>query len=299
MTQQTIAFVGLGAMGAHSARRLAQAGFGVRGFDLRPEALQALAAAGGQPCASAAQAMQGAQHALLFVVNGNQAGQVIFGPQGLGGAAPAGTTIISCVTMAPAEAAELGRRCAERGWTFLDAPVSGGMVGAEKGTLTIMASGPAAAIEECRPILETIGSRLMVVGPKAGDGAMVKTINQLLCGVHLAAAGEAMALARRAGLDPQAVWDVVSQSAAGSWMLGNRGPRMVARSFDQPTSTVDIFVKDLGIVADVARGLRFPVPLAATALQSFLGASGAGHGQRDDAAVTLFYESFAPPTSGG
>ncbi len=299
MTQQTIAFIGMGAMGAHSARRLAQAGFRVQGFDVRAEALQALAAVGGHPCASAAQAMQGARHAVLFVVNGSQAAQVIFGPQGLDESAPEGTTIISCVTMAPTEATDLARRCAERGWTFVDAPVSGGTVGAEQGTLTIMASGPAAAIEQCRPIMETMGSRLVIVGPKAGDGAMVKTINQLLCGVHLAAAGEAMALARRAGLDPQAVWDVVSQSAAGSWMLSNRGPRMVARSFDQPTSTVDIFVKDLGIVADVARGLRFPAALAASALQSFLGASGAGNGSRDDAAVTLFYENFAPPKPGG
>jgi len=134
----------------------------------------------------------------------------------------------------------------------------------------------------------------MVVGSAPGQGAMVKTINQLLCGVHLAAAGEAMAMAERAGLDLQAVWDVVNFSAAGSWMMNDRGPRMVAQSFDAPTSAVDIFVKDLGIVVDVARELRFPAPLAATALQSFLGASGAGNGRRDDAAVMLYYAGFSP-----
>jgi 3-hydroxyisobutyrate dehydrogenase len=298
MNQQTIAFVGLGAMGAHSARRLAQAGHRVQGFDLRPEALQALAQVGGHPCASPAQSMQGARLAVLFVVNGKQAEQVIFGQQGLAEVAPAGATIISCVTMAPTEAADLGRRCDERGWTFLDSPVSGGTVGAERGTLTIMASGERQKIEDCRPIMEAMGQRLMIVGPRAGDGAMVKTINQLLCGVHLAAAGEAMAMAKRAGLDLQAVWDVVSKSAAGSWMLNDRGPRMVAGSFDTVTSAVDIFVKDLGIVADVARGMHFPAPLAATALQSFLGASGAGNGRRDDSAVMLFYEGFSPPKTG-
>jgi 3-hydroxyisobutyrate dehydrogenase len=295
MNTRTIAFVGLGAMGAHSARRLAQAGFQVKGFDVRPEALQALEQAGGQAAASAAEAMHGASHAVLFVVNGKQAEQVIFGANGLGESAPKGAKFLSCVTMAPTEAVDLARRCAEHSWTFLDTPVSGGTVGASAGTLTIMQSGDRQMIEDCRPIYEAIGQRLMYVGPNAGDGAMVKTINQLLCGVHLAAAGEAMALAKRAGLDLQAVWDVVSQSAAGSWMLNDRGPRMVAQSFDSPTSAVDIFVKDLGIVADVARTLHFPAPLAATALQSFLGSSGAGNGRRDDAAVMLYYEGFSPP----
>jgi 3-hydroxyisobutyrate dehydrogenase len=196
--------------------------------------------------------------------------------------------------MSPDEASALGKRCRERGWRFIDSPVSGGTVGAGSGTLTIMAAGEAQAIEDCRPIYETIGKRFMVVGSEPGQGAMVKTINQLLCGVHLAAAGEAMAMARRAGLDLQAVWDVVNFSAAGSWMLNDRGPRMVAQSFETPTSAVDIFVKDLGIVADVARSLRFPAPLAATALQSFLGSSGAGNGRKDDAAVMLYYEGFSP-----
>ena len=101
-------------------------------------------------------------------------------------------------------------------------------------------------------------------------------------------------MARRAGLDLQAVWDVVNHSAAGSWMLNDRGPRMVAHSFDSPTSAIDIFVKDLGIVVDVAREMRFPSPMAATALQSFLGVSGAGNGRQDDAAVMRYYEAFSP-----
>jgi putative dehydrogenase len=299
MKKQIIAFIGLGAMGSHSARLLAKAGFRVQGFDLRQEALQALSQAGGHACGSAAEAMRGASHALLFVVNGKQAEQVIFGPQGVGECAAAGATIMSCVTMAPDEAAAIGRRCHERGWSFIDSPVSGGAIGAERGTLTIMAAGAPQAIEDCRPIYEAIGQRLMIVGSAAGDGAMVKTINQLLCGIHLAAAGEAMAMAQRAGLDLQAVWEVVSQSAAGSWMLNDRGPRMVAQSFESPTSAVDIFVKDLGIVLDVARDMRFPAPLAATALQSFLGASGAGYARKDDAAVMLYYDGFSPAKSDG
>lgn len=299
MNKKTMAFIGLGAMGSNSARLLVQAGFRVQGFDLSADALRALSEAGGQACLSAAEAMDGASCALLFVVNGQQAEQVIFGPAGLleCQSAPAGATIMSCVTMSPGEAAGLGERCRAHGWRFIDSPVSGGTAGAKGGTLTIMAAGEAAAIEDCRPAYAAIGKRLMVVGSDPGQGAMVKTINQLLCGVHLAAAGEALAMAERAGLDLQAVWDVVNYSAAGSWMMNDRGPRMVAKSFDAPTSAVDIFVKDLGIVVDVARELHFPAPLAATALQSFLGASGAGNGRRDDAAVMLYYAGFAPPKS--
>lgn len=294
MNTKTIAFIGLGAMGSHSARRLAAAGYRVQGYDLRREALQALADAGGETASSVAEAMAGADYALLFVVNGKQAEQVIFGTSGIAESARPGLTIMSCVTMPPDQAASLGQRCRENGWRFIDSPVSGGTAGASRGTLTVMAAGDPAAIDDCRPIYATIAERLMVVGADPGQGAMVKTINQLLCGVHLAAAGEAMAMAKRAGLDLQAVWDVVNYSAAGSWMMNDRGPRMVAQNFDAPTSAVDIFVKDLGIVVDVARALRFPAPLAATALQSFLGSSGAGNSQRDDAAVMLYYAGFAP-----
>lgn len=291
---KTVAFIGLGAMGSHSARLLVEAKYRVQGYDLRPESLSALAEAGGTPCKMLADAIAGTSYALLFVVNGKQAEQVLFGAGGITETAPPGLTIMSCVTMAPDEAEDLGKRCAERGCRFIDSPVSGGTAGASRGTLTIMAAGDPAAIADCRDIYETIGKRLLIVGSSPGQGAMVKTINQLLCGVHLAAAGEAMAMAKRAGLDLQAVWDVVNYSAAGSWMLNDRGPRMVAQSFDKPTSAVDIFVKDLGIVVDVARMMRFPTPLAATALQSFLGASGAGSARRDDAAVMLYYDGFVP-----
>lgn len=299
MTGETVAFVGLGAMGSHSARLLAKAGFRVQGFDLREEALRALSEAGGHACASAAQAASGATRAVLFVVNGKQAEQVLFGPGGVCETAEPGLAILSCVTMSPDEASALGRRCAERGWRFVDSPVSGGTAGASRGSLTIMVAGEPAAVEQCRPVYAAIGQRIMIVGTEPGQGAMVKTINQLLCGVHLAAAGEAMAMARRAGLDLQAVWDVVNHSAAASWMLNDRGPRMVAGNFDSVTSAVDIFVKDLGIVADVARALRFPAPLAATALQSFLGASGAGNAGKDDSAVMRYYEGFSPRNPAG
>jgi 3-hydroxyisobutyrate dehydrogenase len=191
--------------------------------------------------------------------------------------------------MSASDARGLATRCAERGLVFVDAPVSGGVAGAAAGTLSIMAAGPADALEACAPVFAAMGGKVLNVGRQAGQGSTFKTINQLLCGVHLAAAGEAMAMAARAGLDAHQVFDLVSESAAASWMLRDRGPSMVARSYTPTRSAVDIFVKDLGLVVDLARELRFPATVSAAALQSFLGASGAGFGQQDDAAVTEFY----------
>lgn len=289
MQALTLGFIGLGAMGQNAARRLLLAGHTVQGLDLNPASLARFAGAGGTPVHSAAQACAGALATVIFVVNAQQAETVLLGDNGLAAHAPPGHLVISCVTMSAADARRLASRCEARGLVYVDAPVSGGVVGAENGTLSIMASGPAAALDACAPVLEAMGSRILRVGEQPGQGATFKTINQLLCGVHLAAAGEALAMAARAGLDTQQVLDLVSQSAAASWMLNDRGPAMVARTYTPVRSAVDIFVKDLGLVLDLARDLRFPATVSAAALQSFLGASGAGFGTQDDAAVTEFY----------
>lgn len=289
MTKLILGFVGLGAMGQNAARQLLLAGHRVQGFDLRTESLQSFAAHGGEVSGSPAQVCAQAVGTVLFVVNAAQAEAVLFGKDGMAEAAAPGHLVISCVTMSAADARRLAARCREHGLVFVDAPVSGGVAGAEAGSLSIMAAGPAAALDACAPVFSAMGGRVLRVGEEAGQGSTFKTINQLLCGVHLAAAGEAMAMAARAGLDTQQVFDLVSESAAASWMLRDRGPAMVTRTYTPVRSAVDIFVKDLGLVLDLARDLRFPASISAAALQSFLGASGAGFGKRDDAAVTEFY----------
>ena len=289
MTKSILGFVGLGAMGQNAARQLLLAGHRVQGFDLRLESLQTFASQGGEVVTTPALAAAQAMGTVLFVVNAAQAEAVLFGADGLVGGAAPGHLVISCVTMSAADARRLAVRCQEHGLVFVDAPVSGGVAGAEAGSLSIMASGPVAALDACAPVFAAMGSRVLNVGTEAGQGSTFKTINQLLCGVHLAAAGEAMAMAARAGLDTQQVFDLVSESAAASWMLRDRGPAMVQRSYTPTRSAVDIFVKDLGLVVDLARDLRFPATVSAAALQSFLGASGAGFGKQDDAAVTEFY----------
>jgi 3-hydroxyisobutyrate dehydrogenase len=175
---------------------------------------------------------------------------------------------------------------------MLDAPVSGGSVAARGGTMTVMASGSEAAFAKAEPVLEAIAGKVWRLGPEIGAGSTVKMVNQLLAGVHIATAAEAMALGIRAGADPQTLFDVISTSAGSSWMFQNRVPHILAGD-DTPLSAVNIFVKDLGIVLDQARALTFPLPLASAAHQLFLAAAAAGHGGRDDAFVIRVWEALA------
>ena len=288
----TIAFAGLGAMGRPMAANLIKAGHAVRGIDVNPAALDWLKSQGGTAPGNAREAAAGADVLVLMVVNADQAEAVLFEAGGLDALAP-NALVILCATCAPARAIAMAAKVEATQRRFVDAPVSGGVVGAEAGSLTIMAGAPKTTYDAAEPVLRAMGSRLFHVGEKAGDGAMVKTINQLLCGVHIAAAAEALALGERAGLDPSLLLEIYGSSAAGSWMLNNRGPRML---MDDPpvTSAVDIFVKDLGIVLDAGHSTRAPLFLAAAAHQLFLAASGMGLGKADDALVIEAYRAMGP-----
>lgn len=286
----TIAFIGLGAMGRPMARRLVEAQHRVTGFDLNPEALAYLESKGGHAASSAADAARGAEALVLMVVNADQAEAALFAGGALDALAP-GAQVILMATCPPARVEAIAQRVEATGRVFIDAPVSGGVVGAEAGTLTIMAAAQPDAFETARPILASMGQRLFHVGERAGQGAAVKTINQLLCGVHIAVAAEAFAMAEKAGVDTALMLDILSQSAAGSWMLANRGPRMLEGE-PAVTSAVDIFVKDLGIVMDAGRAAHVALPLAAAAHQMFLAASGAGHGKADDSQVIRAYRAL-------
>ena len=289
-TAGTIGFVGLGAMGLPMATNLLAAGYAVRGFDLNPAALASLAAAGGVAAGSAAEAAAGAGALVLMVVNAAQAEAVLFE----GGAAAAldpGGAVILMATCAPAAVQAIAARLEAAGLRWVDAPVSGGVTGATAASLTIMAAAPDAVFAELRPVLQAMGSKLAHVGQLAGQGAVVKTINQLLAGVHIAAAAEALALARKLGVDAGATLGIVAGAAAGSWMLNDRGPRMLE---DDPAvhSAVDIFVKDLGIVLQAGRDTKAALPLAALAHQMFLAASAQGHGRADDSQVIRAYATL-------
>src|SRR5918993_5024399 len=288
---RTIGFVGLGAMGLPMAQRLARRDYAVRGFDLKRPAMDALAEAGGEAAASAKEAVRGADALILMVVSAAQARSVLAEGGALTALAP-DAVVILMATCAPADAAALARDVIATGRRFVDAPVSGGVKGATGGTLTIMAAAAKPVFEATKPLLQVLGDKLFHVGEEPGQGAMVKTVNQLLAGVHIAAAAEAFSLAARAGLDPAVLLDILSGSAASSWMLKDRGPRMLDEHAPV-ASAVDIFVKDLGLVLDAGRSSKAALPLAAAAHQMFLAASGLGHGAADDSQVLRAYEALS------
>lgn len=286
-----IGFIGLGAMGLPMAVNLVKAGHAVTAFDFNETALTAFAGHGGLVAGSAAEAAKASEFFVLMVVNGDQADDVLFGAGDAVANLPSGACVIASCTQPPAQAKALGDKLAEHQLTLVDAPVSGGVGGAETGTLTIMSSCPAHVFEKAKPVLDVVGKNVFHVGEDHGAGSTAKLVNQLLCGVHIAAAAEALQLAEAAGVDPKSVFDIVSVSAASSWMLNDRGPRMLE---DDPDvrSAVDIFVKDLGIVLDHGRAARHGLPLSAAAHQMFLAASGAGLGRADDSQVIQSYRGL-------
>ncbi len=284
---RTIGFVGLGAMGLPMAQNLARAGYRVQGFDLAAGALAILEAAGGSAVASSAAAASGGQTLIVMVVNADQARAVLFDDGALA-ALPAGGTVILMATCPPRAVEEIAARVEAGGRRFVDAPVSGGIAGAKAASLTIMAAAPAAHFEAVRPILDRLGGKVVHVGERPGQGAVVKTVNQLLCGIHIAAAAEALALAEKVGVDTAVLLDIVGGSAASSWMLRDRGPRMLEPDPDV-ASAVDIFVKDLGIVMEAGRDSKAALPLAALAHQLFMAASAQGYGKADDSQLIRSY----------
>lgn len=289
---RTIGFVGLGAMGLPMARNLLAAGHKVLGFDRRRAAVDAMAEAGGVAADGVAAACA-ADLLVLMVVNAAQAESVLFEDGGIEALAPEAIVVLMA-TCAPASVEALAARVEGTGRRLLDAPVSGGVRGATEGTLTIMASGERATFEAARPVLDVLGDKVFHVGERPGQGATVKTINQLLCGVHIAAAAEALSLAERLGVDGSVVLEILGGSAASSWMLKDRGPRML---MDDPPvrSAVDIFVKDLGIVLAAGSDARLALPLSAIAHQLFLAVSGQGRGDLDDSQVIEAYRALKAP----
>ena len=287
-----LAFIGLGAMGGPMACRLVAQGFSLRGFDVNPDAVQRLVAAGGAAAATPSETVQGVSRLVIVVANSTQAEQVLFGPNGAADGLTSGSAVMLCSTVPPDFVRSLALRLAERSIALLDAPLSGGTVRAGNGELTIMASGAPETFAVFEDILQALAATIYRLGDEPGQGSTFKMINQLLAGVHIAAASEAMAFAARNGLDTAKVYEVIANSAGASWMFANRVPHMLAGDYT-PHSALEIFVKDLGIVLDEGQRLRFPLPLSAAAHQLFLMGSAAGYGRDDDASVVRVFEQIA------
>jgi len=289
--QKNVGVYGLGSMGFGMAQSLLRAGHHVFGHDIRPEPVARLSAEGGQQTDN-----PGLFDAVcLVVLNAKQTEAILFGEDGIAASLRQGAVVISCATVAPEFASEMEARCAAYGVHYLDAPISGGSVKAAEGALSIMAAGTKPAFEAARPVLSAICENLFELGDKAGAGSVMKSVNQLLAGVHIAAMAEALTFGVKQGLEPSLFLEVISQCAGTSWMLENRAPHIIAGDYT-PHSAVNIWLKDLGIVQDVARDEGVAIPLARAALAQFTAAAEMGCGGEDDAAVAKVYARDAAVT---
>jgi putative dehydrogenase len=289
-----VGVIGLGSMGIGVARSLLRGGFAVHACDVRSEVTQQFAAEGGHAAASPAEVGARSRVVIVLVVNAQQTEAVLFGADGAAVTLAKGSVVITSATVAPEYAIQLGERLQQMGLHNIDAPVSGGAAKAAAGQLSIMASGNPEAFAKCEAFFAAIAAKVYRLGDTPGAGSKVKMINQLLAGVHIAAAAEAMALGIKAGADPQVLYDVICNSAGSSWMFQNRVPHILAGDYT-PLSAVNIFVKDLGIVLDTAHKSKFPLPLTAAAHQMFLMAAAAGHGAQDDSAVVKIFPGITLP----
>jgi 3-hydroxyisobutyrate dehydrogenase/putative dehydrogenase len=293
-----IGWLGLGAMGAPMASCLARAGHDVAGYDVVPGRAASLAAGGLRAADTVAAAARDADLVAVMVATPEQLAQVLSslmgpagpagpdGPDGPDGPALApGTIVMITATVGPEAVAAAAGRLAGPGVTVVDAPVSGGVARAAAGDLLIMVSGPADAVRHIQPVLDALARNAPVVGASPGDGQRMKLVNQLLCGVHIAAAAEALAFAAALGLDPAECWRVLRGGAAASFMFEDRGARMAEGQFDEVRSALDIFVKDMGLVGAAADEAGAWVPLAAAARRLYARGHDLGLGRLDDSAL--------------
>ena len=286
-------------MGAAVVRRLLSTGFPVCVRDIRAEAEQQAKAEGASVSESPAALARQCSVVISLVVDAAQTEDVVFGPQGAAETLSKDAVLIMSSTVQPSAAESLGERLAGRGLSMLDAPVSGGPAKARSGQMSMMIGGADASYDRARQVLEAISGTRVRIGNRPGDGSKAKIVNNMLAGVNLAAACEAMAFGIKLGLDPSAIVDVVSASSGGSWIFANRMPRVLSNDYT-PRAALDILKKDLTIIKQVAQELGFPAPMASAGQQVFVDASAMGLGTEDDAAVVKLYQALtgiALPTS--
>lgn len=266
---QRTGVIGLGDMGSGLAKNLLKAGFEVTGHDLIAARMKAFEERGGRPASGAADVGANADAVFVMVMNGDQAKQVILGPDGLIGHMPKGGAVILSATIKPREAREIGAAMEDTGIHLIDTPVSGGFPGAQNGTLTMMAAAPDAVLDDFAPMMQAVSASIHRVGTRPGDGQTVKAILQSLLGAMFSATFEAAALAAKAGVSGQVLYDVVSTSSGGCGITSNALQKIIDRQFKGTGSHINTMHKDLTISMGFAEELGVPMHTAAAAMQIF------------------------------
>ena len=274
-----ITFIGVGAIGLPMALRIQRAGHSVTGVDVAEAGIANAKASGIAAVKNLADA-PAADVVVVMVATPEQLAALVARVT----RAVRGQLWLIMSTVGPKSVRQQGEILQRAGARVVDAPVTGGVARAKTGELVIFAAGQADDIAAATPVLEAMGT-VRVTGQRLGDGQSIKVVNQHLCSVHIVAAAEALNLARSLGLDPGTVLKLVEKGAAGSWMLSDRGPRMVATTDVEVTSAINIFVKDSGLVASAGESCGAELPLLTIAHERFCRAAQAGLGSRDDSRV--------------
>ncbi len=288
---KSVGYIGLGIMGAPMAENLMNAGFGVTVWNRSREKVRPLVDAGAASAETPATLAAEVDAVCVNVTDTPDVEEVLFGADGVAEGGRSGLIVVDHSTISPAATRDFARRLGEKGIDLVDAPVSGGDVGARAGTLSIMAGGTPAAFEACRPLFETVGKNITHVG-STGAGQATKACNQVLCAVNLVAVCEAMGLAVREGVDLDRMLEVTAAGAGGSWALANLGPK-IAQGDHDPGFMIDLINKDLNIVYEEGRDLGLPMPGTRQAAELFRVAATAGHGREGTQALCRVFEKLA------
>jgi 2-hydroxymethylglutarate dehydrogenase len=293
MSKKKVAFIGLGAMGKPMAKNLIKAGYPLAVYDLKPAPVKELADLGARAAQNCADAANGADTIILILQADPHVKEAVLGKNGVLHGAKKGATLMDMTSLSPHTSKLVAAEAAKVGLKFLDAPVSGGNIGAEKGTLTIMVGCEKEVLEEQRDLLEVMGKTIFHVGG-VGMGETVKMANQILVAAHTAAIVEAFVLAVKLGADPQVVFDVLKKSAGCSWILENRFPNYILpHNFTQPGFAMDLLRKDVGLALESAKLEKVPTPLVSQVFEILTMASATGRGQLDYSAMVEMFEEWA------
>ena len=286
-----IGVIGVGAMGMGVVESLLRSGNKTFVRDIVPERMTAAEKMGAVSCSSVAQLARAVDFVIILVVNAEQVDEVLFGAGGAASVLSKDSVVILSSTVAPDYVEVLAPRLAALQLKLLDAPVSGGPARAAAGTMTIMAAGAPEAYRRCAGLLASISGKVFHLGDTPGTASKMKLVNNLLAGVNLVAAAEAMALAIRIDLDPQMVFDVITESSGSSWVFQDRMARVLEGDYE-PRAALPILTKDLGLALALAKRGNFRALLGTVAHQVFSNSSQSVFGAEDDAAVIKYYQSI-------
>ena len=290
----TVAIVGVGNMGGAMAARLLEQGWAVRVCDIEAAKVETLKGQGAVACGSPAEAVTGCSALIVCVVDAAQAEQVLFGSRGAAGAMRPGQAVLLCPTIAPADTVDFARRLVQQGIDAVDAPMSGGPARARDGTMSLMIACSDGVFQRQRGLIEALSGKVFRISERPGDGAATKLVNNLLAGINLVGAAEAMALAQRMGLDLSTTLEVVEQSSGQSWIGSDRMRRAIEGDY-QPRAHVTLLQKDTRLAVEAAAAAGFEGPLGAAARDVFAHTAAAGFAQLDDAAVFKLLSRTAKP----